>query len=126
MVGDIIMYTYNNPVIPGFNPDPSVCRLGDDFYLVTSSFEFFPGVPIYHSKNLVNWELVSYCLTRPEQLPLGNCPTSRGIYAPTIRHHDGYFFMTTTNTNLKADGNRFGNFIVHSKDIRKLDVREFR
>ena len=103
---------YRNPVISGFNPDPSICRVGDDFYLVTSTFEFFPGVPVYHSKNLVNWELISYCLTTDEQLPLWNCRPSGGIYAPTIRFHDGVFFMTTTNV---TSG---GNFIVHTKDIR--------
>ena len=53
---------YENPIIRGFNPDPSICRVGEDFYLLTSTFEFFPGVPIYHSKNLVNWEIKGYCL----------------------------------------------------------------
>ena len=102
---------YKNPIIPGFNPDPSICRVGDDFYLVTSTFEFFPGVPIYHSKNLVNWELISYCLTTDTQLPLEGANPSGGIYAPTIRYHDGVFFMTTTNVSTG------GNFIVHTKDI---------
>ena len=59
---------YRNPIIPGYSPDPSICRVGEDFYLVNSTFEFFPGVPIYHSKNLVNWELIQYCLSRPSQL----------------------------------------------------------
>lgn len=54
---------YENPILPGFHPDPSICKVGEDFYLVTSTFEFYPGVPIYHSKNLVNWELLGYCLT---------------------------------------------------------------
>jgi alpha-N-arabinofuranosidase len=112
------MYKYRNPVIPGFNPDPSVCRAGDDFYLVTSSFEFFPGVPVYHSKNLANWELTGYCLDRREQLPLEGCRASRGIYAPTIRFHEGVFYMTTTNTGTGKDGERLGNFIVHTRDIR--------
>lgn len=103
---------YNNPIISGFNPDPSICRVGDDFYLVTSTFEFFPGVPIYHSKNLINWELINYCLTSDTQLPLGKCKASGGIYAPTIRYHEGTFFMTTTNVASK------GNFIVYTKDIR--------
>ncbi|MBO5212321.1 MAG: glycoside hydrolase family 43 protein [Clostridia bacterium] len=102
---------YKNPIIPGFNPDPSICRVGEDFYLVTSTFEFFPGVPIYHSKNLVNWELINYCLTKDSQLPLEGTNASDGIYAPTIRYHDGEFFMTTTNV---SNG---GNFIVHTKDI---------
>lgn len=101
-----------NPVLRGFHPDPSVCRVGEDYYLVNSTFEFFPGVPVYHSKNLVNWQLCGHCLTTPEQLPLENCPTSRGIYAPTIRYHDGTFFMITTN---KAHG---GNFVVHASDPR--------
>ncbi len=102
---------YKNPIIPGFNPDPSICRVGDDFYLVTSTFEFFPGVPIYHSKNLVNWELINYCLTTDSQLPLQGAIVSKGIYAPTLRYHDGTFFMTTTNVSCG------GNFIVHTKDI---------
>jgi alpha-N-arabinofuranosidase len=106
------MYTYHNPVIPGFNPDPSVCRDGDDYYLVTSSFEFFPGVPIYHSKNLVNWKCIGHCLTRKEQIPLENCPPSAGIFAPTLRRHAGVWYMTTTNV---SGG---GNFIVHTADIR--------
>ena len=102
---------YKNPIIPGFNPDPSICRVGEDFYLVTSTFEFFPGVPIYHSKNLVNWELINYCLTSDTQLPLEDAESSGGIYAPTIRYKDGVFFMTTTNVS------KGGNFIVHTKDI---------
>ena len=102
---------YQNPIIPGYNPDPSICRVGDDFYLVTSTFEFFPGVPIYHSKNLVNWELVNYCLTRDSQLPLEGAVVSKGIYAPTIRYHEGTFFMTTTNVSTG------GHFIVNTKDV---------
>ncbi len=102
---------YKNPIIKGFNPDPSICRVDEDFYLVTSTFEFFPGVPVYHSKNLVNWELINYCLTTDTQLPLEGAEASGGIYAPTIRYHEGVFFMTTTNV---SNG---GNFIVHTKDI---------
>ena len=75
---------YKNPVIPGFHPDPSVCRVGDDFYLVNSSFEFFPGVPIYQSKDLINWQQIGHCLTRSSQLPLEKCYPSGGIYAPKI------------------------------------------
>ena len=102
---------FSNPIISGFNPDPSICRVGEDFYLVTSTFEFFPGVPIYHSKNLVNWELINHCLTRDTQLPLQGAIESKGIYAPTIRYHDGVFFMTTTNVSIG------GHFIVHTKDV---------
>ena len=104
---------YENPILPGFHPDPSICRVGEDFYLVTSTFEFYPGVPIYHSKNLVNWELLGYCLTEENDLKLQGIGPSAGIYAPTIRYHDGTFFMITTNVSDK------GNFIVHTTDPRK-------
>ncbi|HEY9575912.1 MAG TPA: glycoside hydrolase family 43 protein [Lachnospiraceae bacterium] len=104
---------YRNPIISGYNPDPSICRVGEDYYIVNSSFEFYPGVPIYHSKNLVNWELEGYCLSNREQLELEGCYPSGGIYAPTIRYHEGTFFMTTTNTTDK------GNFIVYTRDIKK-------
>lgn len=103
---------YNNPIIKGFYPDPSVCRVGDDYYLVNSTFEFFPGVPIHHSKDLVNWELIGYCLDRDSQLPLQNIPPSGGIYAPTIRYNNGIFYMITTNT---TGG---GNFFVYTDNPR--------
>jgi xylan 1,4-beta-xylosidase len=102
--------TYRNPVIPGFHPDPSVVRVGADFYLVTSSFEFFPGVPVFHSRDLVSWEQVGHALTRDSQLPLQKARPSGGIYAPTIRFHHGTFYMVTTN----VDGG--GNFFVTAKD----------
>lgn len=101
---------YRNPVIPGFHPDPSVCRVGDDFYLVNSSFQYFPGVPLFHSKDLVNWTQIGHCLTRPSQLPLHDANGWGGIYAPTIRHHNGRFYMITTNVSDK------GNFVVHTTD----------
>lgn len=105
------MYTYQNPVIRGFNPDPSFCRVGDDFYLVTSTFEFFPGLPIYHSKNLVDWELINYCVTDSSVMDLSDEKSSGGLYAPTIRYHDGTFYVICTNMS------HGGNFIMHTKDI---------
>ena len=90
---------FSNPVIRGFNPDPSICRCGDDYYIVTSSFEFFPGVPVYHSRDLVHWECISHVLDRESQLYLRGARASGGIFAPTIRYHDGMFYMTTTNTS---------------------------
>ena len=101
---------YKNPILSGFHPDPSICRVGDDFYLVNSSFEFFPGVPIFHSRDLINWKQIGHCLTRNSQLPLEKAGISQGIYAPTIRYNDGTFYMITTNISDK------GNFIVHTKD----------
>lgn len=100
---------YKNPVIPGFYPDPSVCRVGNDFYLVNSSFEYFPGIPIWHSKDLINWEQIGNVLNRPSQLPLSNCKPSNGIYAPTIRFHDGIFYMVVT---LVTGDKGYGNFYV--------------
>lgn len=91
--------TFTNPILPGFYPDPSLCRVGDDFYLVTSSFEYFPGVPLFHSRDLVHWRQLGHVLTRPSQLPLAGVPSSGGIYAPTLRHADGRFYLVTTNVN---------------------------
>ena len=95
-----------NPVIPGFHPDPSVCRVGDDYYLVNSSFQYFPGVPVFHSKDLVNWTQIGNVLDRDSQLPLKGASSWLGIYAPTIRYNNGTYYMITTNV-----GNG-GNFMV--------------
>ncbi|GLI01008.1 glycoside hydrolase 43 family protein [Phytohabitans aurantiacus] len=90
--------TFANPVIAGMHPDPSVCRVGEDFYLACSSFEYFPGVPIFHSRDLVRWEQIGNALDRPSQLCLpAETPSSGGVYAPTLRHHDGRFWLITTN-----------------------------
>src|SRR3954471_16946889 len=89
--------TFANPVIAGFFPDPSVCRVGEDYYLACSSFEYFPGVPVFHSRDLVGWRQIGNALDRPGQLDLpADTPASMGIYAPTIRHHDGLFYLVTT------------------------------
>lgn len=100
---------YRNPILPGFHPDPSVCRVGEDYYLVNSSFEYFPGVPLFHSRDLVHWRQLGHVLTRPGQLPLAGTPESDGIYAPTLRHHRGRFYLATTN---KIPGRGFRNFFV--------------
>lgn len=107
---------YRNPIISGFNPDPSIIRVREDYYLCTSSFEFFPGVPLYHSKNLVDWRHIGYCLTRDSQLPLENARPSSGIFAPTMRYHQGTFYMITTNMN-RMMKTGVGNFIVHTEEI---------
>ena len=101
-----------NPVIQGFHPTPSVCRVGDDFYLVNSSFCYFPGVPVYHSKDLVNWELIGNALDRESQLPLRGAFSWIGIFAPTIRYHEGTYYIVSTNV-----GNG-GNFLITAKDPR--------
>ena len=80
---------YRNPIIPGFFPDPSICRVGDTYYLVCSSFQFFPGVPLFESKDLLNWTQIGHVLTRESQLPLDGANSTGGIYAPTIRYCNG-------------------------------------
>ncbi|MFI8790542.1 glycoside hydrolase family 43 protein [Streptomyces sp. NPDC055105] len=101
-----------HPVIPGFHPDPSVCRVGDDYYLACSSFEYVPGVPLFHSRDLVHWRQIGNVLDRPGQLRLPwDTPSSAGIYAPTLRHHDGRFWLITTNV---SEGG--GNLLVSATD----------
>jgi len=101
-----------DPIIPGFHPDPSIVRDGDDFYLVTSSFEYFPGLPIFHSTDLVHWKQLGHVLTRPSQLDLRDVSASGGLFAPTIRKHQDRFYVTCTNV---GGG---GHFIVHATDPR--------
>ena len=102
---------YKNPIIPGFYPDPSICRVGEDYYLVTSTFHFFPGVPIFHSKDLINWKQIGHCLTTKTQLNLDKAKSSAGIFAPTIRYNNGTFYMITTNETVGK------NFYVYTDDI---------
>lgn len=104
-------HSYKNPVIRGFSPDPSICRAGDTYYLVCSSFQYFPGIPVFESKDLINWKLIGHALTRKEQLPLAGADSSGGIYAPTIRFHNGRFYIVTTNVN------GCGNFLIWTDDI---------
>ncbi|CAL9363270.1 Non-reducing end alpha-L-arabinofuranosidase BoGH43A [Nocardiopsis dassonvillei] len=87
------------PVLGGFHPDPTVCRVGDVFYLACSSFEYAPGVPLYRSRDLVTWEPIGAVMDRPAQLDLAGAGASGGVYAPTLRHHDGTFFLVTTNVS---------------------------
>lgn len=99
----------NNPILKGFYPDPSICRVGNDFYIVTSSFVYAPGVPIFHSRDLAHWEQIGHVLETEEQLKVSG-DISDGIYAPTIRYHDGLFYMITTNVSYG------GNFIVTAEN----------
>ncbi|KQP56864.1 glycoside hydrolase family 43 protein [Agreia sp. Leaf283] len=100
-------------IIPGFHPDPTICRVGERYYLATSSFEYFPGVPLYTSIDLVEWKLVGNVLNRPSQLQTrsGIDGASGGIYAPTLRHHGGLFWLVTTNIHDVARG----HVIVHAE-----------
>lgn len=84
---------HTNPILSGFNPDPSIVSTPDGYYLATSSFEYLPGLPIYHSKDLGDWELVGHVATREEQVRLANVPTPGGVWAPTLRYRDGVFYL---------------------------------
>lgn len=108
-------YEYLNPIIAGFYPDPSICRKGEDYYMVHSTFSYFPGIPILRSKDLVNWQQVGNVLNRPSQLNLDNIRLSGGIYAPAIsynKYNDTFYLVTTC-----VDG--IGNFVVKAKDPTK-------
>ena len=107
-------HQYYNPILAGFYPDPSICRVGDTYYLVNSSFTFFPGVPLSTSKDLVNWKSAGHVLDRPSQVPLKGQHVSGGIFAPAISYNkkNKTFYMITTNVGA-------GNFFVKSKDPSK-------
>lgn len=104
---------FYNPILQGCYPDPSITRKGDDYFLVCSSFAMFPGVPIFHSKDLVNWKQIGHVLDRPSQLIVHDAGTSNGVYAPTIRYNpnNDTFYMITTQTT-----GGFGNMMVKTKD----------
>ena len=115
--------TFLNPIINGGYPDPSIVRVDDDFYIVNSSFEYFPALPIHHSKDLVNWELIGYGIDRPSQgtgkVNLYDVQQQGGIHAPSIRYHEGLFYIITTNVYSPADKSKpteMVNFILTAKN----------
>ncbi len=115
--------SFSNPILPGGYPDPSICRVGDDFYLVNSSFEYFPGLPIHHSKDLVNWEHIGYALHRTEQctgaVNLTDVQQDGGIHAPSLRYHEGLFYLIVTNVYSPTDKSlpaEMVNFILTAED----------
>lgn len=102
--------TFSNPILSGFYPDPSICKAGNDYYIVNSSFAYYPGLPIFHSKDLLNWQQVGYALDRPEQLNLDGAGVSRGLFAPSISYHKGLFYIVCTLVD------KLGNFVVTAAD----------
>ena len=111
-----------NPIIRGGHPDPSICRVGDDYYIVNSSFEYFPGLPIHHSKDLVNWKLIGYGLHREDQatdaVNLVDVQQDGGIHAPTIRYNNGIFYIIVTNVYSPPAGGsgQMVNFVITAKN----------
>ncbi len=102
---------YQNPIVKGFYPDPSVCTANGKYYMVCSSFQYFPGVPLFESEDLVNWKQIGYVLTRKTQVMLHKINSSGGVFAPTIRFNNGRFYMVTTNSTTQQ------NFYVYTDDI---------
>jgi xylan 1,4-beta-xylosidase len=110
-----------NPILPGFYPDPSFCRVEDDYYIANSTFEWFPGVPIHHSRDLVNWRLIGHALTRPSQLDLHGIADSAGVWAPSLSYRDGQFWLVYTNVRTTGMGRPFkdiGIFLTTTKAIQ--------
>jgi len=94
---------YRNPILAGFYPDPSICRVGEDYYLINSTFAYFPGIPIFHSRDLVNWTQIGHVIDRPGQLNYDGLGVSRAIFAPALSQHNGTFYMVCTMVD--AGGN---------------------
>jgi xylan 1,4-beta-xylosidase len=105
----------SNPILPGCHPDPSICRVGQDYYLVTSTFEYFPGLPVFHSTDLAHWDLVGHVVSRPDQLDYEGIASSGGLFAPTLRHHDGKFWVVCTLVD-ENDPTRGGDFLMTATD----------
>jgi xylan 1,4-beta-xylosidase len=103
---------YRNPILSGYYPDPSITRVGENYYLVNSSFVHFPGLPVFHSRDLVNWTQIGNAIDRPEQLNFDGLTVSRGVFAPDISHHDGLFYIVNTCVDCR------GNFVITAKDPR--------
>ncbi|WP_438482336.1 glycoside hydrolase family 43 protein [Oleiharenicola lentus] len=101
------MHQIENPVIRGFNPDPSIVRVGDDYYIANSTFEWWPGVALHHSRDLVHWRLIGHALTRESQLRLRGIADSGGVWAPSLSHHDGQFWLIYTNVRTCGMGRPF-------------------
>lgn len=101
---------YANPILSGFHPDPHTIRVGDDFYLVTSTFGYFPGLPIFRSRDLVNWTQIGNAIERPDQLDFTGLGLSRGVFAPALAHHAGRFYLVNTCVDCG------GNYVLTARD----------
>ena len=118
----IAQQTFLNPILRGSHPDPSICRVDSTYYIVNSTFEYFPGLPIHKSTDLINWELIGYGLHRKSQtsgtVNLKDVQSDGGIHAPTIRYHKGLFYIITTNVYYHEDTQitDFVNFIITAEN----------
>lgn len=101
---------YRNPILKGFYPDPSITSVGNDHYLVTSTFSYFPGIPVFHSRDLVSWTQIGNAIDRPGQLDFGRLGMSRGVFAPSIEEHRGTFYILNTCVDCG------GNFVITARN----------
>ena len=108
-----------NPILKGFNPDPSIIRVEDDYYIATSTFEWFPGIQIHHSKDLVNWRLISHALTRTSQLDMKGMDNSEGVYAPALTYSDNKFWLCFSNVHACRGGNWMAtpSFVITADNV---------
>jgi len=114
------MTTIHNPILRGFNPDPSIVRVGEDYLIATSTFEWWPGVQLHHSRDLVHWRLIGHALTRESQVNLRGIADSGGVWAPSLSHHDGQFWLVYTNVRTCGMGRPFkdvGIYLTTAPDI---------
>lgn len=115
----VLMKMIQNPILPGFNPDPSIVRVGDDYYIATSTFEWFPGVQIHHSKDLVHWEQLPHPLNRVSQLDMEGNINSGGVWAPCLSYDNGTFYLIYTDVKSRAGAFKdTHNYLVTATDIR--------
>src|SRR5689334_14448938 len=114
------MNLVHNPVLRGFNPDPSILRVGEDYYIATSTFEWWPGVQLHHSRDLVHWRLLGHALTRESQLNLRGIADSGGVWAPSLSYADGRFWLIYTNVRTCGANRPFkdvGIYLTTAPDI---------
>jgi xylan 1,4-beta-xylosidase len=112
------MNTIANPILRGFNPDPSICRVGDDYYIAVSTFEWFPGVQIHHSKDLVHWRLLTHALTRTSQLNMEGNINSGGVWAPCLTYDNGLFYLIYTDVKSRIGAFKdTHNYLVTAESI---------
>lgn len=115
------MAMIHNPILPGFNPDPCICRKNDDYYLAVSTFEWFPGIPVYHSRDMVHWELYTHILTDDEQVDLKKLPSAKGIWAPCLTYceaEDLFYVVYGVMNSMNARYFDVDNFVITAKDIK--------
>lgn len=109
------MTLVRNPILPGCHPDPSICRVGEEYFLVTSTFEYLPGLPVHRSTDLANWELIGHAIDRPGMVDMAGIASSGGLYAPTLRHDGERFWLVCTLVD-QGDPRRGGNFVITATD----------